>query len=473
MLGDFMSQKVYYSPLLRLFCGMYLLGVWVSPMTSLMLVGIGITAAILTSLITKRWIILLAVACSLVGIAQYQLAARSMNNLESRIFEANEFAGTVVSYAKDQKLGTAYLIDLNGGYRVQILTNLNLGLRDMISFSCYLAKPKPSAVFDRQMLLWNKGAIASCSTDSIRITGKSWGWIIFGIPARLREGMIKKFETLSPGNEAGLYQGIILGETSGLSKEVQQWFKDTGTTHVMAVSGFNVSIMIAVISLAAQKLALSRRKRVIFSIGAILLLWGMVGSSASVIRAALMGIMALTAFLLYRYANQRTILILVATAMTIFNPFALRADIGFQLSFVATYALIVFTPKLEKLLFNDGRKSKIEQFICSAVLPGLVAYTATAPLIWLHFGRISWTAIVANLVIAPMIPLMMAVGMVGVMAGWALWWMSPLVGLALKICADAFLWIVRLFSTIEVRGPWNWQGALIILTYLLIIGIIL
>lgn len=469
-----MSKKIFYSPLLRLACGTYLLGVFISPLLNWQISVVLLISCFLVFLYSRKYFFLIICALFLIGIAQFRLAERSMNNLDNDLWKQSNFSGTIITYPKPQAYGIQSFIDLdNYPYSIALTTNKELAMGDKINFQCFLRQPFSTPQFDQKMMLWNKGVTSLCTTQDIQIIKHVSPWNPRWLPSRLRQMMNTKFEQLLPDDLAGLYQGILLGNTSKLSDKIKNHFKNTGTTHVMAVSGFNVSIMIAMVAFLGTNLKLKRRLNLFLSLSSIFLLWGMVGSSASVVRAVLMGIIVLLAAYNYRYANRRTILIMVATVMTILNPFALRYDIGFQLSFVATYALIVFTPKIERFILPMGERTRLQQFLSSALLPTMVAYTSTVLIIWIHFSRISWTSIASNIIIAPIIPILMLLGICGVIIAGIMPWMSPLCSLILTLLSKIFLSIVEWFSVTEDLAFFSWRSLLVIIFYIVCAIIVL
>lgn len=469
-----MSKKIFYSPLLRLACGSYLLGVFISPLINWWILILILLGGLVISLFSRKYFYIIILTLFCIGVVQFGLAEKSMSHLGEGIWRVNEFSGTVTTYPKPQLHGIQSMIDLDDySYLIALTTNQNLELGDEISFKCFLNKPFSSPQFDQKMMLWNKGVTALCTTQDVQVIKHVSPFNPLWLPSRLRQIMNSKFENLLPDDLAGLYQGILLGNTSKLSKEIKDQFKNTGTTHVMAVSGFNVSIMIAMVAFFGTALKLKRKLNLFLSLSAIFLLWGMVGSSASVVRAVSMGILVLFAAYNYRYTNRRTILILVATVMTVLNPFAIRYDIGFQLSFVATYALIVFTPKIERLILPTGTKTRLQQFLSSNLLPTIVAYTSTVFIIWIHFSRISWTAIATNIFIAPLIPILMLVGICGVIIAGIMPWMSLLCTIVLTVLAKLLLFIVSWFSVTEDLNYLNWRVELVIMFYAFCIFLII
>src|SRR3972149_6215029 len=156
----------------------------------------------------------------------------------------------------------------------------------------------------------------------------------------LRQRGLRVVHALFPEPEASLLAGILLGVESGIHPELRQAFNDTGTTHIIAISGFNITLLAGlVVSLFGRWLG-PRRGAVAAGI-AIAIYALMVGADPAVIRAAIMGGLALTARLLGRQTHAMASLGAAALAMTALNPLILW-DVGFQLSFAATLGLVLY-----------------------------------------------------------------------------------------------------------------------------------
>jgi competence protein ComEC len=143
-----------------------------------------------------------------------------------------------------------------------------------------------------------------------------------------------------PDPESSLLAGILLGVDTGLTNELQQAFKDTGTAHIIAISGFNISI-IAGLFFAFFSRFLGPRRGTIVAVLGIAFYTILVGAEAAVVRAALMGSLALFAKQIGRRQAALNTLLAVAMGMCLWNPLYVW-DVGFQLSFFATLGLILY-----------------------------------------------------------------------------------------------------------------------------------
>jgi competence protein ComEC len=240
-----------------------------------------------------------------------------------------------------------------------------------------------------------------------------------------------------PDPEASLLAGILLGNDNGLPASLQQAYKNTGTAHIIAISGFNIAI-IAGLFVALFGRLLGKRKGAILAVIGIILYTVLVGATASVVRAAIMGGLAIFARQFGRRQNGLVTLSFTAALMAIFNPLILW-DVGFQLSFAATLGLILYAQPLEdwavRLIsrFAPSEKAKkIAGPISSLVLFTLAAQLTTLPIMAYQFGRVSLVSLVANPFILPVQPLVMILGglalllsfiylPLGKLAGWIAW----------------------------------------------------
>jgi competence protein ComEC len=225
-------------------------------------------------------------------------------------------------------------------------------------------------------------------------------------------------------------------------------------THIIAISGFNIAILIAMLVTVAEKF-MSRRGAVIFAVGGIIVYTILVGAAASVVRAAIMGSIYLIANRWlgrpnFAYAS----LFLSGFLMTLFNPFALW-DIGFQLSFTATLGLMIYgTPFSQwtrsQLLhwLDESIVNPIMGVLSEAVLITLAAQMLTLPLMMAYFGQLSLVSLLANAFILPAQPGVMVWGGLATLMGLIV----PAIGQALAWVAWLFLsytiWMVRLFATV-------------------------
>lgn len=228
-----------------------------------------------------------------------------------------------------------------------------------------------------------------------------------------------------PEPEASLLTGILLGVEGGIPEDVNEDFKATGASHVIAISGFNIAIVSAVMMATIGQLLSDRRLAAGIAILGIVVYTILVGADAAVVRAAVMGIVTLFGMTVGRTGLALNTLATAGLVMTALNPFTLW-DVGFQLSVAATLGLILYSERLEKgayrLLahrFSSARAEQIVYWLSEALLLTLAAQIWTTPLILWHFGRFSLVSLYTNILILPVQPLVMGLGGAATLLGLA------------------------------------------------------
>ncbi|CAN5639905.1 ComEC/Rec2 family competence protein [soil metagenome] len=208
-----------------------------------------------------------------------------------------------------------------------------------------------------------------------------------------------------PEPQGGLAAAILIGLRDLVSRDVAESFRISGLSHVVAISGWHISLLGGVVSGALR--GLSRRPRSLLVLAAITSYAVLAGASPSVIRAALMASVVLLARESGRKGQASAALGLAALGMLLVDP-ATVEDIGFQLSLTATAGLLCWAGPI-----GDRLRPRLPQrtpgWMLEALAVSLAAQAATLPLVLLHFGRLSLVAPLANLLVAPIVaPVMLA-----------------------------------------------------------------
>jgi len=220
-----------------------------------------------------------------------------------------------------------------------------------------------------------------------------------------------------PLKEGSLLSGLLLGDRSLMPKNFKQQMSAAGLSHITAVSGMNVVILSGILMSLLIGLGLWRQQAFWLALFFIWLFVFLVGLPASAVRAGIMASLFLSAQFLGRQNMAWRAMILAAAAMLAFNPLLLRYDIGFQLSFLAVAGLIYIEPVLkEKLNFIPDKKFLNLKEILSQTLS---AQIITLPVLIYNFGYFSLIAPLANILVLPAIPWLMALGSVFILAGIA------------------------------------------------------
>jgi competence protein ComEC len=258
-----------------------------------------------------------------------------------------------------------------------------------------------------------------------------------------------------PEPQASLLTGILLGVETGIPTDLMADFAATGTAHIIAISGFNISIIAGLFSGLSARL-FGRRRAMPLAVAGVILYTIFVGASAAVVRAAIMGSLYVVAIHYGRQSDALNSLIAAAILMTALNPFTLW-DLGFQLSFAATLGLVLYTPVIQgwferglrKMLSEEATKGAIG-LLNEALVVTLAAQITTLPIIVYNFRTLSLVTLLTNLLILPAQPGVMLWGGVAALAG--LLWL-PL-GQALGWVAWLFLTFTIVVVELTARVPY-------------------
>ncbi len=261
---------------------------------------------------------------------------------------------------------------------------------------------------------------------------------------RIKQFAIDRIARTFPEPQSSLLTGILLGRQVPMPPDIDQAFRATGTTHIIALSGFNVTMIITAISAACIKI-IGRRwawlPALLFVIGFVI----MTGASASVTRAGVMSSFVVVALRIGRPVSMVRLLSYTLLAMVWHNPLVLAHDLGFQLSFLATLGLVYAAPAWQTWLARLPAALGIRENFSTT----LGAITLTDPLLLWNFARVSMVAPLVNVIILPLIPLAMAAGFIA-LALPVLW---PFADAVLRLVLACITWGAALpVATRQVSG---------------------
>jgi len=251
---------------------------------------------------------------------------------------------------------------------------------------------------------------------------------------------------LLPDPQAALLTGILLGVESGIPADLMDAFSATGTSHIIAISGFNISIIAGLFTALSARL-FGGRRAMPFAVAGIVLYTLFVGASAAVVRAAIMGALTMIALHYGRQADAFTSLFAAGILMTAINPYTLW-DVGFQLSVAATAGLILYTGPLERWItrllaafLREEMAQRVVAVINEALIVTLAAQITTLPIILYNFRQLSLITLLTNFLILSAQPGVMLWGGVATLAG--LVWLPA---------GQVLSWVAWLFLTYTIRA---------------------
>ncbi len=336
--------------------------------------------------------------------------------IETRLLVQNEFAewidskqdfeGLVVTepdVRTDSQLITVQ--PNNYSERILVTTTLSNYYRygDVVWVRGKVVEPKEFNDFDYPGYLARFNTFALMRYPKMVVLKSHQGSLLVDKLLQLKVLLISKLLRVYSTDTGNFLLGILIGAKRGLPADILDNFRRTGTTHVLAVSGFNISIFISGLGVLAYWIG--RRAQLLVSILCVAGFIIMAGPSASVLRAGAMGFLLGLGMVAGRLYNPLPALLLVASLMVGLNPRILFWDIGFQLSAVATAGIVLGVPVAESI-FPTYASSKLFQLLAVTTS----AIIATLPISLWHFGSLSLVAPLANVLIVPPVEMVMAFG---------------------------------------------------------------
>ncbi|MEZ4156710.1 MAG: ComEC/Rec2 family competence protein [Candidatus Paceibacterota bacterium] len=357
-------------------------------------------------------------------------------------FSSTEFSGEVVRY--EYKLRSQeFDVVLDSGAKVRVYSGVapKVFYKDRVSLFGEALPLSSNSVryFEKE------GVSATMAFPEVSILGSSDSFL--GGLYKFSDLVSARFDRFIGGQAGAFMAGITLGTDSRFSSDLKRKLSLTGTTHIVALSGYNISIIALSISLLASRF-LRLRGAFIASVVAICLFVLMTGASASVVRAGIMGMLVLLANQLGRVYSLRNAIAFSAFLMVLVNPKVLVFDLGFQLSFLALIGIVYFSPVIKGVLgFASDKISIVKESLAMT----LAAQLAVMPLILFQFGFVPVFSIFANVLILTFIPLTMLLGLFIFLFSFLSAYLAEFFGLLSRIIIGYIFFVIDFFSRFSVQ----------------------
>ena len=216
------------------------------------------------------------------------------------------------------------------------------------------------------------------------------------------------------GDNAEYLKGLVAGDRSDISEEVRNNFTDAGVSHLIAVSGLNVAYIVISLTLLLSAIRIHPSVSLAVIIAFLSFYCLLTGSTASIVRASVMGILALAGIRMQRAGNFYNLagisaaVILIADARQLF-------DAGFVLSFTAVISMVWIYEKIDNLLLRSevherGRFANVKRALAAAFFTTFAAQAGTLPITAQYFGKVSLISLAVNMAAVPMANISLAIG---------------------------------------------------------------
>ncbi len=308
---------------------------------------------------------------------------------------------------------------------------------DELAVSCSLQQPKIFVDFNYQKYLAKAGVWSVCLKPKIESLGINKGNFFLKKMFWFKSIVQNQMSRLWPEPQNSLMAGLLYGSKSQMPQVLIDNFTRTGVSHIIAVSGYNVSIIVVMLNVVLIYVGLSRRQSFWFLNFLILSFVFFSGATASVVRAGVMAGIVLFAQHIGRLSVAGRTLVYAAVVMLLFNPYVLIWDVGFQLSFLSTIGLVYLAPILKFVIASTHRginyakqsqstdsgnsgiatsplapRNDMWGVLLEILVTTISAIIATLPIIIFQFGRLSLVAPLVNVLVLWLVPWLMLFGFV-------------------------------------------------------------
>jgi len=450
---EILQNRLRYMPLFWL-SGAFLLGLLAGARLGagwLLWLGVAACLGILTAVeirlkFFERWrrlsplpaAVLLATAC--LGAARYQ-AAQPATGPENLVFyngmDALHMQGVVDAVPQQEDLSLRLRLRVDSlippgetsprrvSGTVLIFTGVQEDWQygDRVEVYGALQTPPEQGDFSYRDYLARRGIHSVVWQANLRLVSRGSGNPILRAIYSLRLKAYAVVNHILPQPEAALLSGILLGIEDDLPDSLMDAYQKAGTAHIIAISGFNISVVAGLLTGLSSHITRRRGLALGLATAGILLYTVLAGAGAPVVRAAVMGTLSMLGRHFGRRQSGENILMFSAAVMCLFNPM-LPWDASFQLSFCATLGLVLYASPLQEGFTSLLQRrlpvvwaNRIAAPVGEVLLVTLAAQLTTFPIISYHFQRVSLVSLPANLLVLPPQPLIMLVGGSAVLVG--------------------------------------------------------
>ena len=348
--------------------------------------------------------------CFVLGSARF-----SYEELRGEKFAANDLydthvvlRGVVVEEPDIREKNTRLVIDTKEAGRVLLFMQRypSFSYGDEIEVAGIAKKPEQFSDFDYVAYLAKDRIFTVIYYPDMQLLSSGHGDIVrrslFFAKRRFEENIRRVFRE----PHAAFLEGLLLGSRSRIPEQLLEAFHSTGVMHIIALSGFNITIIAASFTRFLRTCTLGPQWSFWVSLIVIVLFTIMTGGSPSVVRASCMGILVLLSKKEGRIYQGANALVFAGALMIFQNPLILRFDVAFQLSFLATFGILFISPRFEAYCMRIPDVFGLRFILAST----LAAQVMTLPLLVFYFGELSLISPLVNVLILPLIPSIMFAG---------------------------------------------------------------
>ena len=417
---------------------------------------LSIPIAVIILLITKNKKIIVILICLIISIGYVSILENKYSKISDMPIKEMVTIISDIQEKEYKKVCTAKIVRNNK----KILINIKMA-QDIPSIkygdSLYIEgefkQPEEARNYkgyNYKQYLKTKKIIGTVELEKAKILKSSNGSFIHNIQKYIKD-TINGTLTDEEGN---LLLAILLGDKDKLSEDIQESFKTSNLSHMLAVSGAHVSYIILGLTYVLQNSIIGKKNGKIVCIIFLLAFMAITNFTPSVTRACIMAILTLLSSIIYRKSDVYTNISVAALITLIFNPYSLL-DLGFQLSYGGTIGIIIFIKRIQEKKSN----SKVINYIKQMALVSIYANIIIIPIMMYHFNTVSFTFIISNIMASPILGIIVITGFLFIIASITVKPLTRLIAIFIKPILSILIKISQIcsklpFSNILVVTPY-------------------
>src|SRR3989344_1811971 len=377
--------------------------------------------------------------------------------------------GRVISNPYNNEKNTRFIVEAhgldNGNMEVMAAPHEDIAYGDYVIIRGTVMKPP---VF-RESFFKKENIHGVVMHASISRISSNNGSVFLSVLFTTHNRIIETFYKILPYKKASLISGILLGERGGITDDFREALEKSGTMHLVALSGYNIGILVWAIEKLLRGI-LKERVRLLISIIIIMGFIVMTGAEASVVRAGIMALLIMYSGYSERILNIRNALMCAALFMVWQNPYILVFDRGFELSFLAFCGILYAEPLFKNLLKREERGAGFLVWR-DHISTTLAAQIGVLPLIMHMSGYVSLLSIFSNIFILEAMPIIMGLGFMLGITGFIADSASFIVGILLNVFLEYIIRVIEFFAFYSptLKLPLTFLGMCIL--YAILIGL--
>ena len=361
----------------------------------------------------NRPICVIAIIYILIIVGLHNLSVVFLDYNKVNIDSNKQYIGIIVDEKEEKDYKNVYIIEIkskdnlnNKRFIINLKKDNKLEYGDKISFSGEYIKPdgkRNYGGFDYSLYLKTQKIYGTFDIENYKIISKENGSKIQKYIVQFKNYVKKTLRKNLEKDEAELGIGIAIGDRSGISKEIENDFKNSNLTHMLAVSGSHFTYIILAVEYVNKIIKRNKMGKVIMII-VIILFMNLTGNTASVVRSGIMAIMMVLASLFHRRVDIWTSMAVAIIFQLISNPYIIF-DVGLQLSYGGVIGIVLFNEKLTELFtkYFNKKDSKLKRNLITAISVTISANIIIIPIMLLNFNTFSFSFVISNLLAGPLL----------------------------------------------------------------------